>query len=80
MNKIFITGLILAGLSSCTKEYTCKCTSTYTDGSKYFETEDYFNISKTQAETNCQKKATEVYNSNLSLGYKSNVEWIVTEK
>ena len=80
MKKIFITGLILVGLASCTKEYTCKCTSTYEDGSTNFETEDYFNIKESQAKTNCENKANEVYNSNLSAGYKSNVVWVVNVK
>lgn len=46
MKKVILLGMVVIGMVSCTKEYTCKCTSTFEDGSTNFETEDYFNISE----------------------------------
>ncbi len=80
MKKVILLGVVLVGMASCKKEYTCKCTSTFEDGSSLVEYEDYFNIKESQAKTNCEKKANEVYNSNLSAGYKSNVVWVVNVK
>ena len=80
MKKVFITGLILVGLASCSKEYTCKCTSTFDDGSTSVKTEDYFGISKSQAETNCKLTSMDIANANSQAGFNSKVDWSVTLK
>lgn len=81
MKKVILVGIVaLFGLVSCTKEYTCKCTVVYDDGSTMNQTEDYFNISESQAKTNCEKKANEIYTTKLNSGFKTTVQWEVNLK
>ena len=81
MKKVVLVGVVaIFGLTSCSKEYTCKCTAVYDDGSTVVQTEDYFNISESQAKTNCENKANEIYISKLNSGFKTNVQWIVSVK
>lgn len=81
MKKILLPiSLVCLMISSCAKEYTCTCTSTFDDGSTSVKTEDYFNISKDQAETNCQVKSMDIANSYSVLGYNTKVHWAVTIK
>ena len=80
MKKIFITGLILVGLTSCSKTYTCKCTSAFDDGSTLIQTQDYANTTKEQATNNCQSKADDIAKANASAGFISKVNWALSIK
>ncbi len=80
MKKIFITGLILVGLTSCSKTYTCKCTSTFDDGSTLVQTQDYSNTSKEQAVSNCQSVSNDIATANAKAGFTSKVDWSVNIK
>lgn len=64
MKKIILVALVITTislLSSCKKEYVCKCSKTYT-GSSSSTTSDYsqytFKDTRTRAESRCNEHAT----------------------
>lgn len=81
MKKVILVGAIaLLGLTSCNKDYTCTCTSTFNDNSKLVQSFEFKSTTQDEAKTNCEAKAKQIYADNSVSGFESKVDWVSVAK
>lgn len=80
MKKVILLGAVVLSLASCGKDYECVCTSEFSDGSTFTQTETFRNSTLDNAKSKCGAKAFDIEAENKTLGWESTVKHSVYVK